>query len=143
MYLRRVYGRQKGLVVLVDNNHRFLPGLFGKVGNKLPETPGRVVGHTLGQAILFFMQFKGYIQLAIENGGARSIIPRVKIDVDDRMLFPLPLKALNGQSGLPRDGAEKVPPPLEEGPQRRTEQGLPEAPGPGKKKTPPDPVTSL
>jgi hypothetical protein len=46
-----------------------------------------------------------------------GIVSRVKINADYRMLFPFPLKRINGKGGLPPYGAEQFPPTLKKCPQ--------------------------
>jgi hypothetical protein len=104
--------------------------------------PGKKITEALsgkGHPILFGTKFQGSFDRHRQLINSFCIVPRIQIKPYHRALFPSPLKGIYGQG---RPAAEKVPPPLEDSPQGRTQQGLAEAPGPEQEKTLPDPVSN-
>ena len=75
---------------------------------------------------------QGVMQKRVKPFYAVFIASRIKIDVDDRILFPFPVKGIDGKRRPPPGPVKKVPPAPKKGVQALTEQGLPEAPGAGK-----------
>jgi len=137
MQLVIFHGTKQGFIIFINYNDNFSALSLMQGFNETDKTSRTT---TVVQRYRIFScarieRYVNYFVKCIYPSG--RIITRIEIDIYYRMLLPFPFKGINRESGPPGCLSEQFPFVLKYRSQSRTQQRLPEPPGPGKKERSP------